>query len=82
MEKKAPEPDYVLRGHQVAVNSVRFVDHSLLASGSLDGCLKLWSLTTRRALTSISNAHSDSITAVRVLGGSDPTVIQALAMVL
>ena len=76
MVKTVPEPDYVLRGHQVAVNSIRFVDEDHLASGSLDGCLKLWNLTTRRVFTSISNAHSDSITAVRILGGSsDPTVI-------
>ena len=76
MTKEAPGPDYVLRGHQSAVNSIRFIDGGCLASGSLDGSLKMWNLATRRATTSINNAHTDSITAVRILsGGSAPTVV-------
>ena len=67
-KKQSPGPDYVLRGHRQAVNSIKFLDSQRLASGSLDGSLKLWSLEVRRATVSINNAHTDSITAVRRLG--------------
>lgn len=62
---QAPEPEFVLRGHQSAVNSVAFIglpnsDSRVLCSGSLDGTLKVWDLLTRRAEASVKNAHSES----------------------
>jgi WD40 repeat protein len=62
-----PKPETVLRGHKDAVNCVGFLSDELLSSGSVDGVLKLWSISSRRAVTSI-NAHSgSSILAINTL---------------
>ena len=84
----APEPEFVLRGHGSAVNSIAFValpnsesyGNRVLCSGSLDGTLKVWDLSTRRAKVSIKNAHSESsITSVVAAAGKDnnnsPTLV-------
>jgi WD40 repeat protein len=55
-------PLYTLRGHDAPVNSVSFVSDTYLASGSLDGQMKLWNLRTRRALT--LQAHTSSVLSV------------------
>ena len=84
----APEPEFVLRGHGSAVNSIAFValpnsesyGNRVLCSGSLDSTLKVWDLSTRRAKVSIKNAHSESsITSVVAAAGKDnnnsPTLV-------
>lgn len=57
-----PSPDFVLRGHAGAVNCVRFVNGNVLASGSVDGELRVWNLENRRSDTVVG--HSHSVTAV------------------
>ncbi|KAH9101517.1 hypothetical protein LEN26_007382 [Aphanomyces euteiches] len=56
-----PTPMAVLRGHVAPINSVSFVADGersqLLLSGSADGTLKVWDLSTRREKYSIQ-AHS------------------------
>lgn len=52
-------PETVLRGHQDAVNCLGFHSEEILSSGSVDGILKLWSISSRRAVFSV-NAHADS----------------------
>eukprot|EP00629_Pelagomonadales_sp_RCC1024_P011821 CAMPEP_0119270196 /NCGR_PEP_ID=MMETSP1329-20130426/7300_1 /TAXON_ID=114041 /ORGANISM="Genus nov. species nov., Strain RCC1024" /LENGTH=398 /DNA_ID=CAMNT_0007270207 /DNA_START=112 /DNA_END=1304 /DNA_ORIENTATION=- len=50
--RKAPEPEFSLRGHTASIGCVRFVEHggkTLLASGDVDGECKLWDLSSRRA---------------------------------
>ena len=62
----AVKPETVLRGHKDSVNCIAFISDEILSSGSLDGVLKLWSINSRRAVTSI-DAHSASILSVNVL---------------
>ena len=62
----AVKPETVLRGHKDSVNCIAFVSDEILSSGSMDGVLKLWSLNSRRALTSI-DAHDSSILSVNSL---------------
>ncbi|RZK98978.1 MAG: hypothetical protein EOO89_31580 [Pedobacter sp.] len=64
-----PLPQFVLRGHVDAVNSVDFVLPGHLISGSGDGNVKLWSLETQRAVASIS-AHAASVISVKALSAS------------
>ena len=56
-------PETVLRGHEDSVNCVCFYSNDILASGSVDGVLKIWSLNSRRAVSSIG-AHAGSILSV------------------
>ena len=56
-------PETVLRGHEDSVNCVSFYSDEILASGSVDGVLKVWSLNSRRAVSSIG-AHAGSILSV------------------
>ena len=62
----AIRPETVLRGHKDAVNCLAFLSADMLSSGSLDGVLKLWSMSSRRAVTTI-NAHAGSVLSVNVL---------------
>ncbi|XP_035870474.1 guanine nucleotide-binding protein subunit beta-like protein 1 isoform X3 [Phyllostomus discolor] len=54
-----PDPQFVLRGTQSAVQALHFHEgaqgqgHPLLLSGSLSGLVHIWSLQTRRALTTL-----------------------------
>jgi len=63
----AAGPDYVLRGHESAVNCIAFSssagEEGALLSGSVDGDVKVWQLSSRRASTR-SAAHSNSVTTV------------------
>lgn len=56
-------PETVLRGHKDSVNCVGFLTDEVLASGSVDGVLKLWSISSRRAILSIQ-AHKESVLSV------------------
>jgi WD40 repeat protein len=56
-------PETVLRGHKDSVNCVGFLTDEVLASGSVDGVLKLWSTSSRRAILSIQ-AHKESVLSV------------------
>lgn len=62
-------PETVLRGHKDAVNCVGFLTDELLASGSVDGVLKLWSISSRRAILSMQ-AHKESVLSVDALFSS------------
>ena len=62
----SPTPEFVLRGHTSAVNSIKFATANELCSGSLDGTLKVWDLSTRRAKVSMKGAHAESINTVGV----------------
>jgi len=63
----AAEPDYVLRGHESAVNCITFScsagKEDVLLSGSVDGDVKIWQLSSRRASTRRA-AHANSVTSV------------------
>ena len=61
-----PSPDYVLRGHESAVNCISFCGTGSILSGSVDGDVKLWNLSSRRATTR-STAHIHSIISVQPL---------------
>ena len=63
----------VLRGHEEAVNSVHFLHHGLLASGSGNGVLKLWNIDTKRCTVTI-NAHGSSMQSIDYLPNSKQLV--------
>lgn len=68
-------PEFVLRGHESPVNCVAFscgsiTEEDALISGSLDGDIKLWSLSSRRAITR-TGAHSQSVISVLDMPGND-----------
>ena len=60
------KPETVLRGHKDAVNCIGFLSDQTLSSGSADGIMKVWSLSSRRAVSSFE-AHSGSVLSVNVL---------------
>ncbi|KAJ2868981.1 Astra associated protein 1 Asa1 [Coemansia erecta] len=63
------QPDFVFRGHQAAVNSVRFfADDRFLVSGDQDGHLIVWNMLLKRQLASVPRAHSGPILAVCGVG--------------
>ncbi|KAJ1666895.1 Astra associated protein 1 Asa1 [Coemansia sp. RSA 1813] len=63
------QPDFVFRGHQAAVNSVRFfADDRFLVSGDQDGQLIVWNMLLKRQLASAPRAHKGPILAVRGVG--------------
>ena len=53
--------------HQSSVVSLAFCTDDILASGDLDGKIKLWSVAEKRQLAEIT-AHSDGVFALRQLG--------------
>ena len=67
MTSSSAGPDFVLRGHESAVNCIAFSgsvgEEEILLSGSVDGTVKIWQLSSRRASTR-SAAHTNSITSV------------------
>ncbi|KAJ2781607.1 Astra associated protein 1 Asa1 [Coemansia interrupta] len=68
------QPDFVFRGHQAAVNSVRFFgDDRFLVSGDQDGVLIVWNMLLKRQLAQVKDAHSAAI--LSVCGVGDSTVI-------
>ncbi|KAJ1720723.1 Astra associated protein 1 Asa1 [Coemansia erecta] len=68
------QPDFVFRGHQAAVNSVRFFgDDRFLVSGDQDGVLIVWNMLLKRQLAQVKDAHSAAI--VSVCGVGDRTVV-------
>ena len=84
----APEPEFVLRGHGSAVNSIAFVSTSRgesadgagggsvsLCGGSVNGTLKLWNLSTRRAEVTIKNAHTNSSIITVAATADDQTLL-------
>jgi WD40 repeat protein len=60
-----PLPDSTLAGHTAGIFSVAFGVGNQLASGSIDGTLRLWNAATRQPTASPQN-RSDTITAVAV----------------
>jgi len=48
MNQDYKSPIAVLRGHTDSVNCLSFISDNLLASGSVDGTLKLWNISLRR----------------------------------
>ena len=66
-------PETVLRGHEDSVNCVSFLSSEILASGSVDGVLKIWSMYSRRAVSSIG-AHDGSILSVNALYSSSSII--------
>ena len=63
----------MLRGHEDSVNCVSFFSSDILASGSVDGELKIWSLRSRRAVSSV-RAHAGSILSVNALHSSSSII--------
>lgn len=59
-------PEAVLRGHKDSVNCICFLENEILSSGSADGVLKLWSISSRRTVTSIE-AHEGSTLSINVV---------------
>lgn len=53
--------------HQPAATSLAFCTDEILASGGLDGHIKLWSITERRLLADL-NAHARGVLALRQIG--------------
>uniref|UniRef100_A0A8C0XHY6 Guanine nucleotide-binding protein subunit beta-like protein 1 n=1 Tax=Castor canadensis TaxID=51338 RepID=A0A8C0XHY6_CASCN len=68
-----PDPQFVLRGTQSAVNAVHFSRGSqaqecpLLFSGSQSGLVHIWSLQTRRAVTTLDGHGGQSVTWLQLL---------------
>ncbi|KAJ1795865.1 Astra associated protein 1 Asa1 [Coemansia sp. RSA 2399] len=63
------QPDFVFRGHQAAVNGVRFfADDRFLVSGDQDGHLIVWNMLLKRRFASAPKAHSGPILAVCGVG--------------
>uniref|UniRef100_G3TLM6 G protein subunit beta 1 like n=1 Tax=Loxodonta africana TaxID=9785 RepID=G3TLM6_LOXAF len=68
-----PDPQFVLRGTQSAVHSLHFCrgaqgqGHPLLLSGSLSGLVHIWSLQTRRALTTLDGHRGQCVTWLQTL---------------
>ncbi|KAJ1732420.1 Astra associated protein 1 Asa1 [Coemansia biformis] len=59
------QPDFVFRGHQAAVNAVRFfASDRHLVSGDQDGTLIVWSMPLKRQLVAVRDAHSAAVVAV------------------
>ena len=62
-------PDFVLRGHEQSVNCLLFlkddsaIDGNVLCSGSTDGQIKVWNLSSRRSIASFKG-HSNSVLSV------------------
>ena len=48
MNQDYKSPISVLRGHTDSVNCLSFISDNLLASGSVDGTIKLWNISLRR----------------------------------
>jgi WD40 repeat protein len=59
-----PCPVTVLRGHKEAVNCVAFLSEDCLSSGALDGQVKVWDLTSRRAQASWDAHRGHSVLSV------------------
>lgn len=59
MTTAPPDPIFYLRGHTDGINSVRFLTNERIVSGSLDGSIKFWHLSERRAMATLDRVHSD-----------------------
>lgn len=81
--KPAPEPEWSLRGHRDAVSSVRFVGEGccgiprLLASGDIDGQLKLWDLIVQRPLKEWAYPSNDGILEIHGHAGDRELLTQS-----
>ena len=63
-------PLFCLRGHEGAVNCVRFVglDGEGLATGDVDGKLCVWNLESRAAVSTVAAAHGHSVLSLGLAG--------------
>lgn len=72
--KASNEPETVLRGHTCDITAAAFAWNDptgfpMLLSGASDGQVRLWSLQTRRPVTTLA-AHGGACLAVRALAGN------------
>ncbi|PVU94846.1 hypothetical protein BB561_002224 [Smittium simulii] len=59
-------PRFVFRGHAAPVNTIDVYQNALLVSADQEGSIVVWDLSLKRKLTTIQNAHKDSILAIRL----------------
>ncbi|KAJ1992271.1 Astra associated protein 1 Asa1 [Coemansia spiralis] len=63
------QPEFVFRGHQAAVNCVRFfADDRFMISGDQDGHLIVWNMLLKRQMAKAQAAHTNAILAVCGVG--------------
>ncbi|XP_063082184.1 guanine nucleotide-binding protein subunit beta-like protein 1 isoform X4 [Cavia porcellus] len=77
-----PDPQFVLRGTQSAVNALHFSGGTqaqgcpLLFSGSQNGLIHIWSLQTRRAVATLDGHGGQSVTWLQMLPQSPQLLSQ------
>ena len=61
IQKKVPDPIFVLRNPRTEVCSLSFMDEHTLFSGGLDGSITTWNMKTRRSIGRFNSHHATSI---------------------